>query len=263
MSSQNLTGKTRKPKMETKTAAENTVDSTTTAKIPPPSFYAVRSGRVSGIFKTLDECINQVIQFRGAEFGKFDNLQEADKYLADYCQLYTCLPHHPDLTVVQVMGRETEYGKFVGVGCFNNTLCAVLTDSDTKAAQVEAVYKIIEASPDDGTQREIMIGSINFKSAPGSSNPDTIAEADNYLVDILDEKKSAAVVELTPDIERLIELNKKRKTPFKFASSDPINNLYPVRAATYRAGMAILTGERAKRQEEELKKKNSIEIKQL
>lgn len=44
-------------------------------------FYAVRIGRVPGLYKTWPECESQVKSFPGAEFKKFSNLSEAKQYL--------------------------------------------------------------------------------------------------------------------------------------------------------------------------------------
>lgn len=43
--------------------------------------YAVRKGRNTGIYETWDECQEQVKGFKGAEFRKFGNLEDAEKYI--------------------------------------------------------------------------------------------------------------------------------------------------------------------------------------
>ncbi|KAG0599576.1 hypothetical protein M758_12G162700 [Ceratodon purpureus] len=44
-------------------------------------FYAVRRGRVTGIFLSWEDCNFQVCRFRGAEFKSFGTLEEATVYL--------------------------------------------------------------------------------------------------------------------------------------------------------------------------------------
>lgn len=45
-------------------------------------FYAVKSGRKTGIFKTWAECQRQVTGFKGAAFKGFETLAEAEEYLS-------------------------------------------------------------------------------------------------------------------------------------------------------------------------------------
>jgi ribonuclease HI len=45
--------------------------------------YAVRRGRIPGIYKTWDECKSQVNAFPGAEYKKFATLQDANTYLGN------------------------------------------------------------------------------------------------------------------------------------------------------------------------------------
>ncbi|MGH9854118.1 MAG: viroplasmin family protein, partial [Blastocatellia bacterium] len=44
-------------------------------------FYAVRSGREPGIYRTWDECKAQVDGYAKAEYKSFSSLQEAEAYL--------------------------------------------------------------------------------------------------------------------------------------------------------------------------------------
>ena len=44
-------------------------------------FYAVRSGRETGVFTTWEDCQKQVTGFSGAEYKSFASLQEANAYL--------------------------------------------------------------------------------------------------------------------------------------------------------------------------------------
>ena len=50
------------------------------AKEKMEQYYAVAIGRQTGIFKTWGECHKQVIQFKGASFKKFQNLEEAEAF---------------------------------------------------------------------------------------------------------------------------------------------------------------------------------------
>ena len=44
-------------------------------------FYAVKSGRQTGIFKTWDECKKSVTGFSGAQFKSFPTMEEAKEYI--------------------------------------------------------------------------------------------------------------------------------------------------------------------------------------
>lgn len=44
-------------------------------------FYAVRKGRIPGIYETWSECSQQVIRFKGAEYKSFDNKEDAEKFI--------------------------------------------------------------------------------------------------------------------------------------------------------------------------------------
>ncbi len=44
-------------------------------------YYAVRKGRQPGIYKTWEECKDQVIGFKGAEYKKFNSEEEAKNFI--------------------------------------------------------------------------------------------------------------------------------------------------------------------------------------
>ncbi len=44
-------------------------------------FYAVRKGRIPGIYKTWGECQKQITGFKGAEFKSFATLEEANSFV--------------------------------------------------------------------------------------------------------------------------------------------------------------------------------------
>lgn len=46
-------------------------------------FYAVKIGRVKGIFNSWQDCQKQVLNFKNASFKSFDNLEDAKKFLKD------------------------------------------------------------------------------------------------------------------------------------------------------------------------------------
>ncbi|MDE6016497.1 MAG: ribonuclease H family protein, partial [Acetatifactor sp.] len=48
-------------------------------------FYAVRTGKVTGVFKSWDECKASVEGFPGAEYKGFATLEEANAYLGRPC----------------------------------------------------------------------------------------------------------------------------------------------------------------------------------
>ena len=45
-------------------------------------YYAVRKGKMTGIFLSWDDCKRQVIGFPGAEYKSFDNEEDAKKYIS-------------------------------------------------------------------------------------------------------------------------------------------------------------------------------------
>lgn len=47
------------------------------------NFYAVKKGRKTGVFRTWDECNQQVYKFPGADFKKFTSIEEANKYIGN------------------------------------------------------------------------------------------------------------------------------------------------------------------------------------
>lgn len=46
-------------------------------------YYAVRKGRIPGIYHSWDECRAQVDKFSGAEFKSFHSEKEAELYLTN------------------------------------------------------------------------------------------------------------------------------------------------------------------------------------
>lgn len=48
-------------------------------------FYAVKKGKITGVFKTWDECRNAVEGYSGAQYKGFATLEEAEKYLDGTC----------------------------------------------------------------------------------------------------------------------------------------------------------------------------------
>ncbi|CAG9329199.1 unnamed protein product [Blepharisma stoltei] len=45
-------------------------------------FYAVRAGRRPGIYKSWDECLEQIHKFQGADYKKFPDFDSAKKFLS-------------------------------------------------------------------------------------------------------------------------------------------------------------------------------------
>jgi viroplasmin and RNaseH domain-containing protein len=48
-------------------------------------FYAVAKGRIPGIYMNWEECKQQVNKFSGEKFKGFENLREAENYMAIHC----------------------------------------------------------------------------------------------------------------------------------------------------------------------------------
>lgn len=55
-------------------------------------FYAVRRGKVSGLFFTWEDCKNSVHGYPGAEYKSFPSLEEAAAYLSDPAQAVNAAP---------------------------------------------------------------------------------------------------------------------------------------------------------------------------
>lgn len=45
------------------------------------SYYAVKKGRVPGIYNTWKECQKQILKFSGAQFHKFETIEECEQYV--------------------------------------------------------------------------------------------------------------------------------------------------------------------------------------
>ncbi len=52
------------------------------------NYYAVKKGRIPGIYKTWNECKEQVSGFSGAEYKGFQFLEEAKNYMANSSKSY-------------------------------------------------------------------------------------------------------------------------------------------------------------------------------
>jgi len=85
----------------------------------PKKYYAVRSGRETGIFDTWDECKRLVTGFKGAEYKSFTALSDAEEYLAKTVSTpatddYSSLPD--DTAVAYVDGSYNVRTKIFGYG---------------------------------------------------------------------------------------------------------------------------------------------------
>lgn len=46
-------------------------------------YYAVKKGRVPGVYQTWEECQKQIIGYSGSIFKSFKNKEDADKFIQD------------------------------------------------------------------------------------------------------------------------------------------------------------------------------------
>lgn len=49
-------------------------------------YYAVKRGKVTGVFEKWDECRNSVDGYPGAQYKGFSTLEEANAYMGDFCR---------------------------------------------------------------------------------------------------------------------------------------------------------------------------------
>lgn len=228
------------------------MDSTGSSK----KYYAVRSGRCAGVFADLESTLKQVLKFHNAEFATFDNIQDADRYLAEYAKLYEMNPPlATDLAVIQVYAesvviKET-LQKLVGVSCYGHNFTAVSHDSTAEQVQLASILQVLKTIKDVEHQG-ILIGCIKSSSKK--------TEVSNYAVEALDKINKCMEEVKTEDPKELadrpelvqyslektfdtlceiIDLNSARKFPVVIKSSDNLNNLYVVRVPLSNASSLV------------------------
>lgn len=82
-------------------------------------YYAVRKGRETGIFETWDECSQQVIGYKGAEFKKFTSLYDAKTYIKNgvcLSKVYSPDKIKENEMIAYVDGSYNDQTKVVGYG---------------------------------------------------------------------------------------------------------------------------------------------------
>lgn len=51
------------------------------SKNKPPAYYAVHKGHKTGVFETWGDCQEQITDFKGARYKKFDNREDAEEFV--------------------------------------------------------------------------------------------------------------------------------------------------------------------------------------
>lgn len=85
------------------------------------NYYAVRVGRNPGIYKTWDECKNEIMGFKGASFKKFSTLEDAKAFINEVEEEKKDLAEKDEL-IVYVDGsyRNSDKSHSYGVYMFND-----------------------------------------------------------------------------------------------------------------------------------------------
>ncbi|MDE6924831.1 MAG: RNase H1/viroplasmin domain-containing protein, partial [Acetatifactor sp.] len=68
-------------------------------------YYAVKKGKVTGIFQTWDECRSAVEGYSGAQYKGFSTLKEAEEYLGGVCSGQAATGKEEILSGGHVQGR--------------------------------------------------------------------------------------------------------------------------------------------------------------
>lgn len=86
-------------------------------------FYAVRKGKKPGIYKTWEECKAQVHGFKGAQYKKFESLDQAEAFMKDeeYVSRYDLEALPEGVMVVYVDGSYNIENKTFGYGIISFT----------------------------------------------------------------------------------------------------------------------------------------------
>lgn len=86
-------------------------------------FYAVRKGKKPGIYKTWEECKAQVHGFKGAQYKKFESLDQAETFMNDeeYVSRYDLEALPEGVMVVYVDGSYNIETKTFGYGIISFT----------------------------------------------------------------------------------------------------------------------------------------------
>lgn len=239
---------------------------------PVKPVYAVRSGRVCGVFMDVDSLHKSVMDFHGAEFAQFDNLTQADMYLARYCELYDCQPSiAKGIVVLQTIaqpvvidGSEKTKHTLCAAACFKDPYTTASNKSTHEQTQVQAVLELLRQMPDEDPEKDdpetpvpdygILVGGMNLSEDGSKATPF------NYVIEALrkfeqldeDNKVESPVAyrdkpcmlqygaEKTFDaLCEIVEVNNRRRKRAVLASSDNINSLYAVRVATINAGNVL------------------------
>lgn len=79
-------------------------------------YYAVRSGKVKGIFTNWEECRNSVEGYPNAEYKGFASLSDAEMYLGDVDKI-TCVSNNPARLTAYVDGSYDDSLQKYAFGC--------------------------------------------------------------------------------------------------------------------------------------------------
>lgn len=224
-------------------------------RTPSKPVYAVRAGKTCGLFTDIDQLHKSVMDYRAAEFSKFDTLQEADAYLYKYCQMYDCSPPlAKDIVIAQVVSQRVEIAGesklLCAAACYNNPFVAtsdVNTPEQLQVITAIEILKKLEPRPDQALLLGGMCVSSNgakvellnyVVEAVAKFDKITAEEKVESLLDLKDRPTLLQyVAEKTFEpLCELIELNNQRNPKCKIVSSDDLINLYMVRVPVFAAG---------------------------
>ncbi|CAG8494726.1 3611_t:CDS:2 [Dentiscutata heterogama] len=133
-----------------------------------PSYYAVRIGRKPGIYKTWDECQDQINKYPNSRYKKFFTLKEAQDFLfvsSHASQDLDFVDNSVSRLVVWTDGCSLNNGRDgarAGVGVFwgDNHPRYIIGDKQTNnRAEITAVIRALETCPDRELPIEIKTDS--------------------------------------------------------------------------------------------------------
>lgn len=136
-------------------------------------YYAVRKGRITGIFNNWQECKNSIFRFKGAEYKSFSTLIDAKKYMAgkNKSKLFDDILDDEDDAIYVYTDGSAKNGK-AGIGVFFNindkrnvskplkNLFRKLTNNIAELKAIIEVYNILKKEINTGKKITIVSDSL-------------------------------------------------------------------------------------------------------
>ena len=108
-----------------------------------PKYYAVKIGRVPGIYLNWQECQQQIKGFSGAIFKSFTTEKEAQDFITP-TNGQTELPSQPELLEIYTDGSHQRQKNYLGIGAWSRYHDVEYSLSATCDSKLLAEYNIFE-----------------------------------------------------------------------------------------------------------------------